>query len=79
MSCPQIWNIEKAKDREDEKVGDRLAKLNEKKSDKELEREVKKKKKQKGDEFRWKNNMTILYRWWENENASGLQGENERQ
>ena len=62
MSCPQNWNIEKAKDREDEKVGDRLAKLNEKKSDKELEREVKNKK-QKGDEFRWKNNMTILYRW----------------
>ena len=44
MSCPQIWNIEKAKDREDEKAGDRLAKLNEKKSDKELEREIKKKK-----------------------------------
>ena len=44
MSCPQIWNIEKAKDREDEKVGDRLATLNEKKSDKELEREVKKQK-----------------------------------
>ena len=44
MSCPQIWNIEKAKDRENEKVGDRLEKLNEKKSDKELEREIKKKK-----------------------------------
>ena len=43
MSCPHIWNIEKAKDRENEKVGDRLATLNEKKSDKELEREVKKK------------------------------------
>ena len=57
MSCPHIWNIEKAKDRENEKVGDRLAKLNEKKSDKELEREIKKN--QKGDEFRWKNNMTI--------------------
>ena len=44
MSCPHIWNIEKAKDRENEKVGDRLATLNEKKSDKELEREIKKKK-----------------------------------
>ena len=33
MSCPQIWNIEKEKGREKEKVGDRLAKLNEKKSD----------------------------------------------
>ena len=40
MSCPQIWNIEKEKDRG--KVGDRPAKLNEKKSDRELEREIKK-------------------------------------
>ena len=43
MSCPQIWDIEKAKDRENEKVGDRLEKFNEKKSDKGLEREIKKK------------------------------------
>ena len=43
MSRPQIWNIEKEKDREKEKVGDRPAKLNEKKSDRELEREIKKK------------------------------------
>ena len=35
LSCPQIWNIEK------EKVGDRQAKLIEKKSDRELEREIK--------------------------------------
>ena len=41
MSCPQIWNIEKEKDREKEKVGDRLAKLNEKKRYRELEREIK--------------------------------------
>ena len=34
-----------------------------KKSDKELEREIK----NKGDEFRWKNNMKILYRRWVNE------------
>ena len=40
MSCPQIWNIEQEKDREKEKVGDRPAKLNEKKSDRELEREI---------------------------------------
>ena len=40
MSCPQIWNIEKH--REKEKVGDRPAKLNEIKSDRELEREIKK-------------------------------------
>ena len=36
MSCPQIWHIEKEKDRENEKVGERPAKLNEKKSDREL-------------------------------------------
>ena len=42
MSCPQIWNVEKEKDRaEKEKVGDWLAKLNRKKSDTELEREKK--------------------------------------
>ena len=48
MSCPQICNIEKEKDREKENVGDRPVKLNEKKSDRELEREIKK-----GDIF-WK-------------------------
>ena len=57
MSCPQIWNIEKEKDRENENVGDRLAKLNEKKSDRELEREIKNDEA----EFRWNNNMKILY------------------
>ena len=41
MSCPQIWNIEQEKDREKEKVGGRLAKLNEKKGDRGLEREIK--------------------------------------
>ena len=42
LSCPQIWNVEKEKDRaEKEKVGDWLAKLNRKKSDIELEREKK--------------------------------------
>ena len=50
MSGPQIWNIEKEKGREKEKVGNRPAKLNEKRSDRELERERKKKR------F-WKNNM----------------------
>ena len=38
------------------KVGDRPAKLNEKKSGRELERE----KNNKGDIFCWKNNMNIL-------------------
>ena len=32
MSCPQIWNIEQEKDREKEKVGGKLAKLNEKRT-----------------------------------------------
>ena len=41
MSCPHIWNIEKEKGREKEKVGDRPAKLKEKKSDRELEGEKK--------------------------------------
>ena len=41
MSYLQIWNIEKERDREKEKVGDRPAKLNEKMGDRELEREKK--------------------------------------
>ena len=40
--CPQIWNIEQEKDREKEKVGGRTTKLNEKKGDRDLEREIKK-------------------------------------
>ena len=72
LLCPQIWNIEKEKDRENEKVGDRVVKLNEKKSDKTLEREIK----NKGDEFRWKDNMKILYWRWE---IVQMLGENERQ
>ena len=40
MSCPQIWNIEKEKDGEKEKIGDGPAKLDEKKSDGEQEREI---------------------------------------
>ena len=42
LSCPQIWNIEQEKDREKKKVGGRPAKLNEKKGDRDLEREIKK-------------------------------------
>ena len=56
MSYPQIWNIEKETDRENEKVGDRLTKLNEKERDIELERAIKSKK----DEFRRKDNVNIL-------------------
>ena len=58
LSCPQIWNIEQEKDREKEKVGGRLAKLNEKKGERDLERE----KKLKETFFCWKNNMKILQR-----------------
>ena len=42
LSCPQIWNIEQEKDREIEEVGGRPAKLNEKKGDGDLKREIKK-------------------------------------
>ena len=54
--CTKYENIEKEKDRENKKVGDRLAKLNKKKGDRELEWEVK----SKGDEFFWKNNVNIV-------------------
>ena len=40
MSCPQIWSIEQGKHREKEKVGGRLAKLNEKKGDREKTKET---------------------------------------
>ena len=40
MLIPQIWSIEKEKDREKEKIGDRPADFNAKKSDGELEREI---------------------------------------
>ena len=43
LSRPKIWNIEQEKHREKEKVGGRPAKLNEKKGDRDLEREIKKK------------------------------------
>ena len=43
LSCPQIWNIQQEKDREKEEVGGRPAKLNEKKGDGDLEREIKNK------------------------------------
>ena len=42
LSCPQIWNIEQEKDREKEEVGGRPAKLNKKKGDRDLKREIKK-------------------------------------
>ena len=48
LSCPQIWYIEQEKDREKEKVGSRPARLNEKKGNRDLEREIK----NKGDIFK---------------------------
>ena len=57
LSCPQIWNIEQGEDREKEELGGRPAKLNEKKGNRDLEREIKK---QRRHFFCWKNNMTIL-------------------
>ena len=50
MSCPQIWNIEKEKDREKEKVGRQAS---EAQREKELERE----RKNRGDIFCWRKNM----------------------
>ena len=41
LSCPQIRNIEQEKDREKEKVGRRPAKVNKKKGNRDLEREIK--------------------------------------
>ena len=56
-SGPQIWNIEFEKDREKDKVGGRPAKLNEKKGNRDIEREIK----NKGDSFFvGKHNMKIL-------------------
>ena len=44
MSSPHIWDIEQEKDREKEKVGGRPTKLDEKKDDRHLEREIKNRK-----------------------------------
>jgi len=41
LSYPQNWNIEKEKKKKKEKVGDRPAKLNVKKSDRELQQKIK--------------------------------------
>ena len=73
LSCSQIWNIEKEKDREKEKVDDRPAKLNKKRGDRQLEQEMKK------DIFCWKNNKTFSSGGEKTRNASGYEGENEQQ
>ena len=43
LLCLRIWNVEQEKDRAKDKVGGRPAKLNEKKGDRDLEREIKNK------------------------------------
>ena len=50
-----LGNREKGREKK-EKVGNRPAKLNEKKNDRDLQREIK----NKADIFCWKNNMKIL-------------------
>ena len=60
MSFPKNWKIEQEKGREKEIVGSRPPKLNEKKGDRDIEREIN----NKGDIFllqdKRENNMTIL-------------------
>ena len=72
MSSPQIWNVEEEKDRKKEKVGQQAS---EAQREKELERE----RKNKGDIFCWRNNMNFCSGGEKMRNASGHQGENERQ
>ena len=62
MWCPQIWNIEKEKEGENEIVGQQAS---EAQRVKELEQE----RKNKGDIFCWRNNIKF---------CSGQQGENEQ-
>ena len=75
MSCPQIWNIEKERDKEREKAGNRPAELNERKSDKELERKTSKRETFFVGRTRWK----ICGGDQKMRSASGHQGEIERQ
>ena len=72
MSCPKISYIEKKKDREKQKVGRQAS---EAQREKELERE----RKGKGDFFCWKDNMKFFSGGEKMRNASGHQGEDERQ
>ena len=69
MSCPLIGNKEQEKDREKERVGGRPAKLNEKKGDRDLKREIK----NKGDIFCWKSNKKICSGGDKMRNATGHQ------
>ena len=68
MSCQKVWNIEKGKDREKEKVGRQASKAQ---REKELQRERKNKRRH----FLLEEQHEIL-KW---RDASGHWGENERQ
>ena len=68
MSCPQIWNIEKEKDRDKERLGRQAS---EAQRESELERERKNKRRH----FLLEEQYEIL----QGRDASGHQGENERQ
>ena len=72
MSCPKILYIEKKKDREKQKVGRQA-------SEAQREKEVEREKKSKGDFFCWRDNMKFCSGGEKMRNASGHQGEDERQ
>ena len=72
MSCPQIWKIEKEKDREKEKVRRQA-------SEAQREKEFKRDRKNKGDIFCWRNDKKFCSGGEKMRNVSCHQGENERQ
>ena len=76
MSCPQIWNIEKEKDIENKEGGDRIEKLNKKKSNRESYSE---RKKTKATNFIGRTMWKFCSGSEKIRNASGQQGENEQQ
>ena len=72
MSCPQIWKIEKEKDREQEKVRRQASEV-------QREKEPERDRKNKGDIFCCRNNMKFCSDGEKMRNASGHLSENERQ
>ena len=72
MSCPKISYIEKKKDREKQKVGRQA-------SEAQREKEVERERKSKGDFFCWMDNMKFCSGGEKMRNASGHEGEDERQ
>ena len=78
LSCPQIWNIEKKKDKEKEKVGDSPEKLNEKAWENERQRARARNKKTKEAFLLEEQHENFAAAGEKMRNASGHQGENER-